>query len=291
YRIKITPLHTSNIGVGNYIGQIQGHNAYGSFLIPVNYNVTEDVGVDFGNSEINFAMDENFINFQASESGVFFEIMANIRTFGSDGSHEETPLEMKVPVFKGKGSFNIGRIVQRKIHPEDENFLLNGTSPRPAEISFLIYKKLFENQQIIGTPLNFSMKFVAGRTPKVFHNFGLLAPVVFAKRITKNSIEYFNFASKSNSTVVNSYLYRNDELMEGTGDSLVFGAKYINSIAIPFRDYDIVEGDQIEHRINLTANLPGVLLSQKYICFPEDIQSTHIVWMDDYKLRLVFEFT
>jgi len=112
YRIKITPIPTSNIGVGNYIGVIKANNSLAGITIPVNYNVTEEIGVHFGNDEINFALDEKFINLQSNDEGVFYEVEANVVTYTSEGAQNQETFPLNVPIFKGKGSFNVGRMLQ-----------------------------------------------------------------------------------------------------------------------------------------------------------------------------------
>jgi hypothetical protein len=292
YRVKIMPVNTSSIGEGNYFGNITIKNAEAQTSVAVNYKVTDGVLWDYENDLFHFALDEKFIEFQSPSDDVFYEVKVLMSITPYIGEIIQKDVTFQVPIYKGKGSFNVGKIVQRIIQPESEELLLDGYSMEPLNVQLIAQKKLQLNRQNIGLPQSIMMKYIAGRTPEqVSGNIGLLCPKVFAKRITSKSVEFLNVVVKNNASFITTELKRNGEVIPELSSPIGISTllKFSKSIYIPFRESSITQGDQLV--MSVTNPFGNSTINQQYICFPDGVDSNHIVWIDNYKLRQIFEFT
>jgi len=141
-----------------------------------------------------------------------------------------------------------------------------------------------------------NVKFIKGRRPPRFLSYaGFLQNSIqiaildfYEKptRVTINSVKLFNFYANTAiriSTYVNG-VFNKTFNFSPQSHRIFHYVNYFSSYA---------EGDVIElrmFRVGLTT-LEQPIISQKYIVFPEGIESYHIAWVNEYELLETMEFT
>lgn len=291
---KITPLNSENIGVGFYQGSIWflKPNSTGA-SVTVTYNVTEHINT-IELDEYNFTLDEKFVEYSSVRDNVFLDCKIDVQVYDFY-SNVPKPFSflLKVPIFKTKAKFNIGKFIDRAMTTLSANFQ-QGRQYRYATAFLNIIERDFNTNEAFSQIQSEELKYIAGRTPNNSNSsFFILEQKVLKERITPDSVMIVNFVNHNSSEIE---LYKNETKVYPTSSLFAdFISLGVNSFKIKASDFDIKQGDILRFKIKSTAATSGEefrMEAQKdFVCFPKGDYSHIIMWEDKYKLHRCYEFT
>lgn len=250
----------------------------------------------FNALDLFFTKDLNYLDFHSQNNNTYVLISLELKVYKLK-TYDSTTYnrQFKLPLFKGKGNFHVGTIVHQLISEVgdlsdffssfSENYYENILKPSTVKIT--IEEKLFDTSELPEFPLVIGIipmfKMIKGVKPfTTINGLSLLSIQQQAfSRITINSPIVFSFTYNGAPKIVvkkNNIPIEMVEIDQSTETSIYTYCYFYSSKII---------GDIIEFFI---VNDDQEIRVQRYVVYPEGMDSTKFYFENDYGLPETFEF-
>lgn len=309
--ISVIPIHSDNFSTGTYTGVITLTIGGNDYIVDIQHQVFENVMLGASEDGLNFTDDYSAITqfFETSDYKVNLSLAVSYFNYRFNSLNTKT-LTYLLGFFNNRTKFFIGKSLNNimkelldvktvlldtfsnQLPADNTAFIRNYYNPALVDVTanFIHKTDISENYEKDFT----AIKFIKGRKPKTpFPDTYILNFYREPVRVTPNSVCLFNFYKTQSHQL---RIYKNNvfekSINHAPGNKRIFAYKHDFS--------DTQAGDVLE--IRLYKNISGPLsldwydntdnyISQKYIVFPEGLQSNHIVWEDEYGVLDCLEFT
>ena len=309
--LPIVPLNTSNLSAGIYLGNIIITFNSVDYFIPIKYTVAETIVHELNENGINFTESHNTIAsfFYSDDYRVKINYLATLYSYGF-GFPEIAELDYSLSLFNNRVSEFIGQRIRNIMNELDNlnSIALNSFQDANVQDASLFIRALYKptelsmaidfyntNTSEIDETLNFiALNFLAGRKPKKhFANTAILSYSAPEIKVTVNSEMLLSFYKNQSHGI---RIYKNGVLETVKNHNISAPGTYVYKHK--FDNYS--QGDCVEIRIykNETSDVDSAwynnienYISQKYVVFPEEDNSCHIIWENEYEALSSLEFT
>lgn len=299
--VLVTPINFSTMPAGTYTTALVFVSGEITVTVPVTLNLVVYFENPFLPSKLHFTKDLDFIRFNSSMLNTYVEITLNIKTYEVNTyAVKEYVRVFDLPLFQKKGEFHVGTIVHELLEEiESLNEVVPSTTTnfarpqhQPAKIEVSFIEKTYGIY--LGPP--FQDFFSATLDPfymikghKPFMTEGQLSLLTTMQqevsRITPRSVIGFSFSHFGIPYIV---IKKNSNLVEElivpgfpTGDVQKVVYSYFQFVS------DLKPGDILELLVFNGAEVR----SQRFVVFPNGIESTYFLYENDNGLIEPFEFS
>lgn len=293
FSVLVAPIPADNFSSGNYEGAITitpTDFPEQAAEVPVTMRLTDFAVMPYTSSALNFTKEALPIIFSSPTPGAYFLVTLHCTVFDFfTGVSKQFTLDYKVWLFQNRGELYLGPVVHR-LMSEIEAYRLEELQYKLAQVRIDV-KEVSGSGESQGTVLRsntFSnLRFVAGfRRPNIQDDFGILHAHSHPQRVTRAGFALLNMLLPAGAYTLR-ILKQNDEI----ASSSVFSGEYnILSRKIDFSELPIDKGDFIRCEV-FRQGFPDVVRTKSFICFPDALMSTMIVWTGTDNLLHAFEFT
>ncbi len=289
--LLVKPISTQSMSPGQYTGfvtisaVIDGIPSSRTTII--NYTIDDFVSSPYELDKKAFTLDNKFFTFSSTNTENYFQVDALVKVYSFYNSVErEHIIPQKIVLFQGTSQLNFGKIIHQIMDnfPEINDDIFQY---KPALLQLKCQeKKLIDNDIVKEIQLE-DIQFVAGLSKKAIVK-GILDFNILSNRVTTKSYAYINLLVPSGSFYLeilrNNVFYQAMQLPP-SNDGILCKKITFNT----FNQGDIISVQLSEN------NKPGSVESRpypkKFIVFPTEKHSNHIVWEDEYLLKKAIECT
>lgn len=293
-KLLVKPIPYINLSAGVYTDNIVLSGINGGVPtdidIVVTYTIEDILTLPYSDENYNFTKDPLLLDFHSDIPDTYFEMKAIISCsdFVFQSPVTKTfEIPFKIPLYNKKQKFNLGKIVEKTMYRFNNPLQAISNLYDSAVVTLEITERLNNTDTLVRDFIINNIKFLSGITPQFrFKNNGFLDLSNGTKRVTPESIEYINMMlsidnEKSVEIFKNTVSVSSNSLLNTT---------QTHKLTIDFSNLSAVEGDIID--VIIWLNLAKTIsITKKYLVFPVQEFSTHIIWENEYRLPEIFDFT
>lgn len=297
--LVVSSVALENFAAGVYTGtlRVDFQDANEERIVEIRLTVVETINNPYTSEGFNFSNDLKFIDFYNVGENLILEADYVIRSYDYEFgvAPQQFSFSESYPFFNRKASVHLGQVAQRYFQKMTVPLLPQGTAfNEPGQIQsyykplemFVVFRIVSRNNgQVLFNEDLGRLEWVSGRRPL---SSGLQGGALFFKpaprRLTKNSLLLFNYFQKG---VIASLLVRRNNNLIGNGAFATFNN---NLFGMYYRAAELEQGDVLDISTSSSASFNSVGV-QRYVVVPEGKQSNHIIWVNEYGVCDILEFT
>jgi hypothetical protein len=288
-QVRVRPIHSNNLSGGTYSGNITLTSGDETIDIPVEFLLNDFVNIPYERDENNFTLDPIFLQFFTQFENTYFEMNIQIEAFDysfQSGQSKTFTVQNKIPLFNKTQKMHLGEIVEKVLFQVLEANTSTSMMYNAAKVNISIQEREYPSNELLRDGTLEEILFLSGLTPKNKNtNVAILELSNQMKRVYKSSFDFINLMLPGSNDF---------SLVLSKGDTELQVIPLVPLTAthrekITFSELDIIPGDVVDAKI--VNNNGEILVSKKYLIFPEEEYSTMILWEDEYRLIQTFHFS
>jgi hypothetical protein len=298
--LTVEPISADNLISGDYSGSIVLSSEASEVKVPVSLKVVESIDAAISETGLNFTHENNeFSMLYCDDATQRASTSLAITAYNFQGFPTTSDHNFITAFFNQRTKIHLGEIVARRLKKisspanigyrnydlDSEEFemfrIFNYYRPASVDITFEIEDRV---GGVASERKRFDdVLYISGRKPKQFRNdHGILNYEAVSVRVTSRSQLIFNFMRRFINHEIK--VFKNNLLFKTITHSP--GNNSLFALTMYFHLFKA--GDVIEVRMYENEN---DYFSQKYLMFPDQHHSNHIVFSNEYNLLEGFEFT
>lgn len=293
-KFLIKPIPTANMAEGYYEDTIVVSSTIdGVFVqktIAISYELQGFVASPYNSDDFFFTLENESVNFATATLDSHLTLDLTVKTFDYDTYQPKvTVLPYKIPLFKNRGSLNIASIVGR-LMDQIKTYTANSAPQYKPAIASYTTKEIAVDGSVLQELTVSDIKFVVGRKPnELVNNAGILQQNHTNTRITAKGFAFINMLLPFGNYLVDIII--NNEVFQTYGFTIDTSNIYCRKL--DFAPLNISPGSVVDFRVNTEGAMShGVnYITKRFLCFPDGLNSTFIVWQENNNLKNVLEFT
>ena len=287
--ILVKPVPSANFALGTYTGEILIETEVDTAKVFVTHRVTETADFNLDGPVVWCRDQEALSKFYSADDNAFASLQLEAEIFNPNTGIKQAFLnDYALAFFQNSAEFHIGDVVRRLfILPDNVNrYGLLTQFQSPEETRLLIYSApvfLDATYELPGSgEAKRGVVFLDGRKPaQEIATAAVLRAERVVQRVTRKSLVLFNFY---NQTILSDLIvYVNNQQL--SMESITAGNPYLYGKLQRFSTFN--PGDRIRMELKAAA----AKIYQEFIVFPDQPQSNHIAWINEYQVHELFEFT